>query len=55
MNSHNDYDLYQAIAEKVREGRTIAMATIVSAKGSVPRGVGAKMLVYCEVLQITIW
>ncbi len=45
MNSHNDYDVYEAIAEKVREGRTIALATIVSAKGSVPRGVGAKMLV----------
>ncbi len=45
MNSHNDYDLYQAIAEKVREGRTVALATIVSTQGSVPRGVGAKMLV----------
>ena len=45
MNSHNDYDLYQAIAEKGREGRTIALATIVSTKGSVPRGVGAKMIV----------
>jgi xanthine/CO dehydrogenase XdhC/CoxF family maturation factor len=45
MNSHNDYDLYEAIAAKVRAGRTIALATIVSAKGSVPRGVGAKMLV----------
>ena len=45
MNSHNDYDLYRAIAEKVRGGRTIALATIVSTKGSVPRGVGAKMLV----------
>ena len=45
MNSHNDYDVYHAIAEKVRGGRTIALATIVSAKGSVPRGVGAKMLV----------
>ena len=45
MNSHNDYDVYQAIADKVRGGRAIALATIVSAKGSVPRGVGAKMLV----------
>jgi xanthine dehydrogenase accessory factor len=45
LNSHNDYDVYQAIAGKVREGRTIALATIVSTKGSVPRGVGAKMLV----------
>ena len=45
MSSHNDYDLYQSIAEKVRDGRTIALATIVSVKGSVPRGVGAKMLV----------
>ena len=45
MNTHNDYDLYQAIAEKVRRGRTVALATIVSTKGSVPRGVGAKMLV----------
>ncbi len=45
MNSHNDYDLFQAIADKVGQGRTVALATIVSAKGSVPRGVGAKMLV----------
>ncbi len=45
MSIHNDYDLYQAIAGKIREGRTIALATIVSTKGSVPRGVGAKMLV----------
>ena len=45
MGNHNDYDVYQAIAEKVRDGRTIALATIVSTKGSVPRGVGAKMLV----------
>ena len=45
MNSHNDYEIYEAIAEKVREGRTIALATIVAVKGSVPRGVGAKMLV----------
>ncbi len=45
MGSHNDYDVFQAIAAKVRDGRTIALATIVSVKGSVPRGVGAKMLV----------
>ena len=45
MSGHNDYDLYHAIAQKVRNGRTIALATIVSVKGSVPRGVGAKMLV----------
>ncbi len=45
MNSHNDYDLYQAIADKVADGRTQALATIVSLKGSLPRGVGAKMLV----------
>ena len=45
MNSHNDYDLYQVIADRVREGKTVALATIISTKGSVPRGVGAKMLV----------
>lgn len=45
MNGRTDHDLYQAIVDKAGEGRTVALATIVSTKGSVPRGVGAKMLV----------
>jgi len=45
MNGRNDQNLYQAIVDKVQEGRTVALATIVSTKGSVPRGVGAKMVV----------
>ena len=45
MNGRNDNDLYQAIVDKGLAGRTVALATIVSTKGSVPREVGAKMLV----------
>ncbi len=45
MNGRNDQNLYRAIVDKVQEGRTVALATIVATKGSVPRGVGAKMLV----------
>lgn len=45
MNGRNDQNLYQAIVDKVQEGRTVALATIVATKGSVPRGVGAKMVV----------
>ena len=45
MNGRNDQNLYRAIVDKVQEGRTVALATIVSTKGSVPRGVGVKMVV----------
>ncbi|MEE2668878.1 MAG: XdhC family protein [Gemmatimonadota bacterium] len=45
MNERTDPNLYQAIVEKAGEGRTIALATIVATKGSVPRGIGAKMLI----------
>ncbi len=45
MSGRNDNDLYQAIVDKGLAGRTVALATIVATKGSVPRGVGAKMLV----------
>lgn len=45
MNEKTDPNLYQAIVEKAGEGRIIALATIVATKGSVPRGVGAKMLI----------
>ncbi len=45
MNRQDDYNLFRAMSEKVREGRPCALATIVATKGSAPRKVGAKMLV----------
>ena len=38
-------NIHQAILEKTNQGRTVAVATIVATKGSVPRKIGAKMLV----------
>ena len=42
---HKDQDLHQEILNKTEEGRTVALATVVATKGSVPRKTGAKMLV----------
>jgi xanthine dehydrogenase accessory factor len=39
-------DFYEEILKLRSEGRSGALATIVSAKGSTPREVGAKMLIY---------
>lgn len=45
MIRQEDQELYEALVRASREGRTCALATIVSSKGSTPRKVGAKMLV----------
>jgi xanthine dehydrogenase accessory factor len=39
-------ELFQEIIDDLESGETVAMATIVKRKGSVPREVGAKMLVH---------
>ena len=39
-------ELFQEIIHELESGETVAMATIVRRKGSVPREVGAKMLVH---------
>jgi xanthine dehydrogenase accessory factor len=39
-------ELFQEIIQELESGETVAMATIVKRKGSVPREVGAKMLVH---------
>jgi len=39
-------ELFQELLQELERGETIAMATIVRRKGSVPREVGAKMLVH---------
>jgi xanthine dehydrogenase accessory factor len=39
-------ELFQEIKDTLQAGETVAMATIVKRKGSVPREVGAKMLVH---------
>ena len=39
-------ELFQEIIQDLQSGETVAMATIVKRKGSVPREVGAKMLVH---------
>ncbi|MDQ3557546.1 MAG: XdhC family protein [Gemmatimonadota bacterium] len=44
-----DRAVYAAVAEAARVGRPAVLATIVRARGSTPRGVGAKMLVDPEI------
>ena len=39
-------ELFQEIIQDLQSGETVAMATVVKRKGSVPREVGAKMLVH---------
>jgi xanthine dehydrogenase accessory factor len=39
-------ELFQEIIHNLESGETVAMATVVKSKGSVPREVGAKMLVH---------
>ncbi|MHB8618306.1 MAG: XdhC family protein [Chloroflexota bacterium] len=38
-------DIYKKVEELIASGETVAVATIVKARGSVPREVGAKMLI----------
>jgi xanthine/CO dehydrogenase XdhC/CoxF family maturation factor len=38
--------IYQHLQKMIEEGETVAVATIVDAKGSVPREVGAKMIIH---------
>lgn len=45
MIRQEDRELYRALVDAAREGRSVALATIVSTRGSTPRKVGAKMLV----------
>ena len=39
-------DILAALGEAVGRGETVALVTIVSARGSTPQRVGAKVLVY---------
>src|SRR5437667_12302384 len=39
-------ELFQEIIHELESGETVALATIIKRKGSVPREVGAKMLVH---------
>lgn len=38
-------DFYKKVEDIIKQGETVAVATIVKATGSVPREVGAKMLI----------
>ena len=38
--------LYDELARLLENGETVAVATVVSVKGSVPREVGAKMIIH---------
>lgn len=40
-----DEEVYRALLRAAEEGRTVALATIVGAKGSTPRHVGSRMVV----------
>ncbi len=39
-------DIYHQLQNMLTEGDTVAMATIIEVKGSVPREVGAKMIIH---------
>ena len=38
-------DIYQKITELLEKGETFAVATIIKAEGSTPRGIGTKMII----------
>ena len=40
--------VYEAALDAIRRGEAVAMATVVEARGSTPRGVSAKMLIYAD-------
>ncbi|HET9440417.1 MAG TPA: XdhC family protein [Longimicrobiales bacterium] len=40
-----DTNIYQALLEQVENGRKVALATVVSTRGSVPRHAGSKMII----------
>lgn len=40
-----DAEVYRALVRASEEGRTVALATVVDAKGSTPRHVGSRMLI----------
>lgn len=44
----SDELIYQTILDAKREGRTVALATVVRAQGSVPRHATSKMLVFSD-------
>src|SRR5712692_7845252 len=46
QGKHNVKEIFQEIISDLESGETVAMATIVKRKGSVPREVGAKVLVH---------
>lgn len=41
----SDVDVYEAALDAAREGRRVALATVVRTRGSVPRHAGSRMLV----------
>ena len=40
-----DSSVYRALLDAAAAGRPVVLATVVSARGSTPRGVGSKMLI----------
>lgn len=40
-----DTNIYQALLEQLHNGRSVALATVVSTRGSVPRHAGSKMII----------
>ena len=42
----NDQEFYRAVVDTLTHGEAVAIATVTKASGSVPRGVGSKMLVW---------
>jgi xanthine dehydrogenase accessory factor len=47
-NSSVNHEVFAALGEALKNGEDVALVTIVSANGSTPQRVGAKMLVYAD-------
>ena len=41
----SDLDVYNAVVDATRAGRTVVLATVVATRGSVPRRAGSKMVI----------
>ena len=43
-----DQEIYRTLVSLCHQGRQMALATVVQAKGATPRGVGAKMILVAD-------
>ena len=44
----NDLELFETLATELEAGRPVVLATVVARSGSVPRHIGARMLIWAD-------